>query len=69
MSLSRALVALGEEVIAPILAIAAQQGDEAVRHHAAATEELLRDPEAGFALDIDHARKEVALGRTRSAKG
>lgn len=69
LSLSRALVALGAEAIAPVLAAAATSSDEAIRRHAAATERLLADPESGFALDIDEARHQVALGRTRSAVG
>lgn len=69
LSLSRALVGLGEETIAPLLAAASQQPDDAVRRHAAATEHLLRNPSSGFALDIDLARHEVAMGRTRSTKG
>lgn len=69
LSLSRALIGLGEEAIAPVLAVAAEHGDEAVRRHAAATEQLLRDPDSGFALDRERAHHEVALGRTRSAIG
>ncbi|MBW8301166.1 MAG: HEAT repeat domain-containing protein [Hydrogenophaga sp.] len=69
LSLSRALVGLGEECIAPILAIAAQQDNEAARLHAAATVRLLHDPDFGFAASLDRARREVALGRTRSTKG
>lgn len=69
LSLSRALVQLGNEVIAPILAEASQHRDAAVRQHAAATERLLHDPGLGFSASLDRARREVALGRTRSAKG
>lgn len=68
-SLSRALVALGEDVLAPALAAAAQHQDAAVREHAAATERLLADPDSAFAPSIRTARREVGLGRTRSAKG
>jgi HEAT repeat protein len=69
LSLSRALAGLGEETIAPVLADAAGHADEAVRDHAAAIGQLLRDPDAGFATDIHKARREVGLGRTRSAIG
>jgi HEAT repeat protein len=69
LSLSRALAGLGEDIIAPILAAAAGHNDEAVREHAAAIERLLRDPDSGFALSRDKARREVGLGRTRSAIG
>ena len=69
LSLSRALVGLGEEAIAPVLAAAAEHKDEAVRQHAAATEQLLRDPSLGFDAGLYRARREVGLGRIRSAKG
>ena len=69
LSLSRALVGLGEEAIAPILAAAAAHENEAVRHHGAETEQLLRDPNSGFDADLYRARREVGRGRTRSAIG
>lgn len=69
LSLSRALVALGQETIAPILAAAAEHRDEAVRQHAAQTEHLLNDPDSGFDADLYRARREVGQGRTRSAIG
>ena len=68
-SLSRALAALGEDDLALILAAAAQQHDAAVRQHAAEVEKLLADPDSAFAPSIRTARREVAQGRTRSAKG
>ncbi|RZQ65887.1 HEAT repeat domain-containing protein [Amycolatopsis suaedae] len=55
LSLSRALVALGD-VIEPALDAAGQ--DPAVRAHADATRRLLRDPDAGF----DEGKRIVALG-------
>ncbi|WP_415972842.1 HEAT repeat domain-containing protein [Rhodococcus sp. 077-4] len=58
-SLSRALVALGS-VIEPMLREAASSKDEAVRAHARATEALLRDPDAGFA--VFEAKRVDALG-------
>jgi HEAT repeat protein len=68
-SLSRALVSLGEETIAQVLATAAQHPDALVRQHAADTQRLLDDPDSGFSASLRNARREVALGRTRSAKG
>ncbi|MGQ4617959.1 HEAT repeat domain-containing protein [Nocardia sp. R7R-8] len=61
LSLSRALVALGE-VIEPVLRMAMANPDPTVRAHARATERLLRDPDAGFDLAVDAARRVVALG-------
>ncbi|AVT39677.1 HEAT repeat domain-containing protein [Plantactinospora sp. BB1] len=64
LSLSRALVSLGE-VITPILHAATTDPDPRVRQHALATERLLRDPDAGFEFAIEEARRIVALGTTR----
>ncbi|WP_367047141.1 HEAT repeat domain-containing protein [Streptomyces sp. Je 1-332] len=61
LSLSRALVALGE-VIVPALRSATTGPDPRVRTHAIATERLLRDPDAGFEFAIDEAKRVVALG-------
>ncbi|OZE32787.1 MULTISPECIES: HEAT repeat domain-containing protein [unclassified Rhodococcus (in: high G+C Gram-positive bacteria)] len=58
-SLSRALVALGS-VIEEMLREAASSTDPAVRAHALATEALLRDPDAGFA--VFEAKRVDALG-------
>jgi HEAT repeat protein len=69
LSLSRALVGLGEEAIASILANAAAHEDAAVRQHGAETEQLLRDPASGFDAGLYRARREVGRGRTRSAIG
>jgi HEAT repeat protein len=69
LSLSRAFVALGEEIAGPVLAAATQRRDPAVREHAAAAELLLHDPDAASALAVAHARREVALGRTARASG
>ncbi|KPC65276.1 HEAT repeat domain-containing protein [Streptomyces chattanoogensis] len=63
LSLSRALIALGE-VIMPILRAAMTDLDPRVRAHAIATERLLRDPDAGFEFAIEEAKRIVALGRT-----
>ncbi|GAA1680389.1 HEAT repeat domain-containing protein [Glycomyces endophyticus] len=61
VSLSRALVALGEPV-EPVLQAAIDGDDPVVAAHAAATERLLRDPEAAFELNLDAARRTYALG-------
>ncbi|WP_435881053.1 HEAT repeat domain-containing protein [Streptosporangium subroseum] len=63
LSLSRALVALGE-VILPTLRAAMTDLDLRVRAHAIATERLLRDPDAGFEFAIEEAKRVVALGST-----
>lgn len=61
LSLSRALVALGDAAV-PVLAEAAHHGNATVRVHAIATERLRRDPEAGFDAAIFEAKRVVALG-------
>ncbi|WP_329026476.1 HEAT repeat domain-containing protein [Streptomyces sp. NBC_00690] len=69
LSLSRALIALGE-VIMPMLRSAAEQDrDPRVRAHALATERLLRDPDAGFKFAIGEAKRVVALGSTTGQEG
>ncbi len=61
LSLSRALVALGD-VIEPALQTKLASDDPTVRAHAHATERLLRDPDAGFDSAVDEAKRIVALG-------
>ncbi|MFJ9074553.1 HEAT repeat domain-containing protein [Streptomyces sp. NPDC102278] len=61
LSLSRALVALGEAV-APALRAATTVPDPRVRAHALATQRLLRDPDTGFGFAIEEAKRVVALG-------
>ncbi|WP_369201333.1 HEAT repeat domain-containing protein [Streptomyces sp. PU-14G] len=61
LSLSRALVALGERVV-PALRAATTAADPRVRAHALATQRLLRDPDAGFEAAIEEAKRVVALG-------
>ncbi|MFE2526986.1 HEAT repeat domain-containing protein [Streptomyces sp. NPDC059382] len=61
LSLSRALVALGEAV-APALRAATTAPDPRVRVHALATQRLRRDPDAGFEYAIEEAKRVVALG-------
>ncbi|MFE9852404.1 HEAT repeat domain-containing protein [Streptomyces sp. NPDC005576] len=59
LSLSQALVALGD-VIVPALRTAAA-ADPRARAHALATEQLLRDPDTGFESAIEEAKRVVAL--------
>lgn len=64
LSLSRALVALGD-VIEPALQTGLASDDPTVRAHARATERLLRDPDAGFDPAVDEAKRIFALGPER----
>ncbi|MEU2249508.1 HEAT repeat domain-containing protein [Streptomyces sp. NPDC019224] len=61
LSLSRALIALGEAA-GPALSAAATHPGPRVRQHALATEALRRDPGAGFEFAIEEAKRRVALG-------
>ncbi|MGW4219120.1 HEAT repeat domain-containing protein [Streptomyces bacillaris] len=61
LSLSRALVDLGEPVLSALLP-ARTAADPAVRAHALATEKLLHDPDTGFTFAIEEAKRVVALG-------
>ncbi|MBO3750353.1 HEAT repeat domain-containing protein [Streptosporangiaceae bacterium NEAU-GS5] len=63
LSLSRALIALGE-VVLPTLRAAMTDLDPRVRRHANATERLLRDPDVGFEFAIEEAKRVAALGTT-----
>jgi len=62
LSLSRALVALGEEVIGPDLQGAIASGDPGVRAHAIAMERLLRNPDVGSENAVNQAKRIFALG-------
>lgn len=61
LSLSRALVALGE-AIQPALLAATTAPDPRTRTHALATQRLSRDPDTGFEFAIEEAKRVVALG-------
>ncbi|OQR64381.1 hypothetical protein B6E66_08650 [Streptomyces maremycinicus] len=61
LSLSRALVALGDVVLAA-LRPAMTAADPRVRAHALATERLLRDPDTGFEFAIEEAKRVLVLG-------
>ncbi|MFI5733644.1 HEAT repeat domain-containing protein [Kribbella sp. NPDC051587] len=65
LSLSRALVGLGD-LIEPLLPLTSP--DPAARAHARATELLLRDPDAAFALDVERAKRVDSLGPQRVAE-
>jgi HEAT repeat protein len=57
LSLSNALVSLGEGVVEPVLRRAMASDDLGVSTHAAATERLLRDPDAGFQHAINQVKR------------
>ena len=63
LSLSRALVALGEEVVEPVLRNAAASTNPAVQAHASATQLILRNPEAGTERALDAAKRRFVLGK------
>ncbi|HEV2703889.1 MAG TPA: HEAT repeat domain-containing protein [Steroidobacteraceae bacterium] len=63
LSLSRALRALGAEVIGPVLRKAMASDDPGVRAHAGATERLLREPDAGSESAVNEAKRRFALGK------
>ena len=65
LSLSRALVALGEDLIAPALREALASADPAVQAHASATERLLREPDAASETAVNEAKRRFALGKER----
>jgi hypothetical protein len=61
LSLSRALVALGTDVVGPVLRKAMASAAPGVRAHASATERLLNDPNAGVELAVHEAKRQFAL--------
>lgn len=65
LSLSRALIALGEEVIEPVLRKAMASGTAEMQAHASATERLLHDPNGGSELAIHEAKRQFVLGTER----
>ncbi|KOU28749.1 HEAT repeat domain-containing protein [Streptomyces sp. WM6368] len=60
LSLSRALIALGDAASAT-LREAVKDLDPRVRHHALATERLMRDPDIGFEFAIEEAKRVAVL--------
>jgi HEAT repeat protein len=65
LSLSRALVALGEEVVGPVLRKAMASDDPGIRTHASAADRLLRDPDAGSDSAVNEAKRIFVLGKER----
>jgi len=63
LSLSRALVALGKEVVEPVLRKAMVCGDPRILAHARATERLLHHPDAGFEPAVNEAKRIFVLGK------
>jgi HEAT repeat protein len=61
LSLSRALVALGAEVVEPTLEKAMASGAPAARLHATATWGLLRDPTSGIEAAFKEAKRQFLL--------
>ncbi|MET8060880.1 HEAT repeat domain-containing protein [Streptomyces microflavus] len=61
LSLSQALVALGEVMVPALLRAETAPGPH-IRAHALATQRLLRDPDAGFTYAVEEAKRVVALG-------
>lgn len=64
LGLSRALAGLGSAA-ETVLATAAESPDPRVRAHAEATEQLRRDPDSGFALSVEVAKRVAATGPDR----
>jgi HEAT repeat protein len=60
LSLSSALVSLGEAAVEPVLRSAMTSDDPGVRTHAGATERFLRDPSAGFQHAINQVKRVLA---------
>jgi HEAT repeat protein len=65
LSLSRALIALGEEVAEPVLRKALLSDDPGVQAHASATQRLLRNADAGSEPAVNEAKRIFALGKKR----
>ncbi|WP_227997516.1 HEAT repeat domain-containing protein [Nocardia australiensis] len=61
LSLSRALAALGPAA-APVLDAAMASSDPRVRAHAEATDRLRRDPDSGFTLSFEMAKRVAVTG-------
>ncbi len=60
LSLSRALIALGDAASATLREAVTDPGPR-VRHHALATERLMRDPDIGFEFAIEEAKRVAVL--------
>ena len=65
LSLSRALVALGEDVSGPVLRKALASDDPRIQAHASAAQRLLREPDAGSEPAVNEAKRQFALSKER----
>jgi HEAT repeat protein len=65
LSLSRALVALGEEVVDPVLRSAMASDNLPVQAHANATQRLLQDPDTGSESAINAAKRAFVLSKKK----
>jgi HEAT repeat protein len=63
LSLSRALVALGEVAVALVLQKAMASNDPVIRAHAKATERLLREPDTGSEFAVNQVKRIFAPGQ------
>ncbi|PQP22495.1 HEAT repeat domain-containing protein [Rhodococcus opacus] len=61
LSLSRALVGLGDAVL-PVLDAAGTNPDPRIRAHAEATKRLCYDPDSGFTLSVETAKRVAVTG-------
>ncbi|MGW6376058.1 HEAT repeat domain-containing protein [Rhodococcus sp. NPDC055112] len=61
LSLSRALVGLGDAVL-PVLDAAVTSSDPRIRAHAEATQQLCHDPDSGFAVSLEMAKRVAVTG-------
>lgn len=64
LSLSRVLAELGESAL-PVLDAAATSPDPRIRAHSTATQQLCRDPDSGFILSLEVAKRTAAVGPSR----
>ena len=65
LSLTRALLELGAEVVEPVLKEAMTRDNAVVIAHARATLRLLHDPDAVFEIDVQEARRVFVLSKER----
>lgn len=63
LSLSRALVALGEVAVVPVLQKALESRDPGIVAHASATERLLREPDSGSEFAMNQVKRIFAPGQ------
>lgn len=61
LSLSRALVSLGDDIL-PVLDAAMTSREPRVRAHASATKQLYQDPDSGFTLSLELAHHVAIVG-------